>query len=140
MAKFKLTAKNIRPKQAELVLVHPVFGETDSIVYLVGTMSKQFKDAQLKARKSVGPDIDIAALDYETQMKLLGSVCADCIVGWNSELAEAIGEYSPEAAVRLFEDQELSWIGEQVSASIHTTANFFRPEPTSMGQVGSEAN
>jgi len=139
MAKHSLKSI-LRPQQAELQLKHPVYGDTEAVVYLVGTLSKQFKDAQLKVRKSLGADLDLEKLELEQQAKLLASVYVECVVGWNDELAEAIGPFSPETALTLFTDPEIDWIGGQIALFINDTANFFRPKPAELGEMGSASN
>lgn len=127
MAKFRLSKDNIRPTTATLALVHPVGGETDATVTLVGTLSKQFKDAQAALLTEMGPDKDLNDLPMSDQVALFSKVYANCVVGWNAELEEAIGPYTPETALTLFTDADIDWIGGQVAVFITKTANFFRP-------------
>ncbi|MDP4299930.1 hypothetical protein [Leptothrix discophora] len=130
----------LRPKRAEVKIMHPVYGETEAIVYLVGGFSKQFRDARDRLIKELGPDVDITKADRPTQIKFFAELYASCVIGWNEVLTDAHAEFSYDAALQLFTDAEIEWIGGQLSTFINDSANFFRPEPSVVGQVGSTPN
>lgn len=134
---FKLTKENIRPTTASMTLIHPVGGVTTAQVFLKGQISKEFKDAYSKMLKELGPDTDAEKLDKDTQVRLFGELYCSCIVGWNDELVDAVGEYSQENAMKFFVDADIDWIGSQIAQYVKDTANFFRSVPSNVGQVGS---
>jgi len=108
--------RDLAAKPKKVNLVHPVLGETDIWVEVVGPQSKQFRSA-LKAFEAL-PEAEQSTA--EANLKFLSA----CVVGWDSE---AFGEvHTPEAAERLFTEPENGWMVAFLTPIIQDHAKFFR--------------
>lgn len=123
---MKLT--DLKPSVASMEVVHPTMGATGVTLRLVGQDTKQFRDKAKQIAKSVvgkgTKDVDLDAMQ-DQNLELV----ACCIVGW-SGLEDDDGaelEYTPERALELIRNPELSFIKEQVEEFVADRKNFFRP-------------
>lgn len=123
----------IEPKVGRLVLTHPGTGDKffddgngnliEGILYIVGTSSKEFRNA-LKAITPTNYIDIINGKDEELENRLL----AGCIVGWENT-GFIFEEYSPENALDLISEPKNFWIKVQVKNFIDNQANFFSVVP-----------
>lgn len=119
----KLTIKDLRPIEYELVIEHPATSEPlDGTITLVGTENPIYVEQARKlfinrGSKSID-DLDIDRLTLESN-----TLVASCIVGWDKEFFGM--EYSKEAALKLMQDPEYTWLKGQVETAMNIRANFF---------------
>jgi len=122
----------LRPVEGRMELKHPVTGEPEFEIdgkvmkvtfHMVGTSSKQFRDAY---RKATPAEKIQAALtdDFEFESRLT----AACIVGWDDKDGFISKPYSPENAFELLNDPDNMWVREQVRNYLNDQTHFFSSE------------
>lgn len=111
---------------SKLVITHPVTGEdTDIVIELCGKDSDVYRKAYAALVKVIqdSPDkdgIDFAKLDAETY--------AACTVSWeNLDLDGESLECTPENVHKVYNDERLRWLHEQVITFVGERENFMQP-------------
>lgn len=115
------------PQVTKMELIHPVSGKMNMFLHIVGEDSKGFRDLSkrlLKDRLANSKD-GKANIDVDQIEKDNIALSAVCIIGWDTELENAFGVYTPERAVELMGIPELAWMKEQVEAFKGERSNFF---------------
>ena len=123
---------NLFPNRQSLTVIHPITGETDWILTIVGIDSAEFnKSMSVKAQRLIDGK---GAQSIEERQKDAAELVAACIVGWTGLSSNGVQiPYSPEKALELISDPSLSWVKEQVETFVNTRANFFRSSQATAG-------
>ena len=129
MAKTTTTIKSITElfaKETELELKDIDGNLTGIKLKVVGTDSKQFREAEKKTLPYFGKaksDLTIDELMELTEINKAAII--SLIVGWDNNDVFG-GEYTPELAKAIFEQEQARIVLEQVEAFANVRANFFR--------------
>ena len=111
---------------SKLVIKHPVTGvDTDISIELCGKDSDEYRKAYAAMVKVLtqnpdNKDMDFAKLDAETY--------AACTLSWeNLELDGELLECTPENVHKVYNDDRLRWLHEQVITFVGDRENFMQP-------------
>lgn len=119
----KLTLKDLRPIEYDLVIEHPATGDPlEGTVTLVGTENPIYVEQARKLFLSRGSksidDLDIERLSLESN-----TLTASCIVGWDKDFFGV--EYTKDTALEIMQDPEYTWLKAQIEIAVNSRANFF---------------
>jgi hypothetical protein len=113
-------------KVADLEIMN-INGEPTGIVMkVVGTDSKQFRDAEKKTLPYFGKKpSDLSAEELAALAQINKDMVISLIVGWYNNEAFG-GEYTPELAKAIFEQEQAKIILEQVEDYAKKRGNFYK--------------
>lgn len=124
--KSKLSITDLFAKTVELEL-KDFDGELTGIkLKMVGTDSKQFRDAEKKTLPYYGKSSkDLTPIELLELAQINKDMVLSLIVGWDNNEAFG-GEYSPELASSIFGQEKAKFLLDQVEDYAKERSNFFR--------------
>ena len=126
---MKLTLNDLKAKPFSLELKHPITKEGLGVkIDIVGKNSKAFKekfyDVVEATQGKFGKD-QSQAEKLKVADQCSTELVAACIVGW-TDTEFFGGEYSPELALEIVKNPELSWVKDQIDSAITEDSYFFQ--------------
>lgn len=124
---MSITIQDLAAKPIKVELKHPTTDEALGVfVTIVGKNSRRFKDrfyqsvAEAQAEPKELPNGEKMLAAERRGAELI----ATCIIGWDNQEFFG-GEYTPERAMDLVVQPELSWVKDQVEVAILDSDRFF---------------
>ena len=107
---------------------HPVIGETDLEITVLGSDSDAYRAASVELQRKV-KDVEKPTEDQATAWG--AELIASIVTGWKGITSD--GEpvpFSPEKAAELFSDTGFDWLVLEIRRAIEDRANFTKAPPS----------